>query len=312
MKIVVSFVLLIGALFLLEWIYTFGYLHNQNIKLPRIKRPVNADVLFLGPCEPHWGISPEMLQKNTGVRIYNLALNNSDFADNYLHLHLYLKSNKPPEFVFLYLTPASFDKHTNTFNSYRFAPYLNDPLVDPVVSDVDPDYYRWSKLPFMKYAYYNNEVTFNVFQGYKHFFAGRNNAYYEDGYEPPAEFARDVTDGKLVISQKPVIYTFDKKRAEYLVKIIRLAQSVGSEVVLYESPVYEPYLELELNRPEIENRIHEISKQESVRFVQFRDLSIAKDPANFNAPRNFNRRGVVLFSDTLERYLNAIRQHTNN
>jgi hypothetical protein len=306
LKLVVAVLSLVLLLVLLERVYYFGLIHNQNIKLTRVQRPINADILFLGPCEPHWGVSPGLLHKLVDAKIYNLALNNSDFADNYLHLHLYLKTNKAPAFVFLYVTPASFDLNTNTFNSFRFAPYLNDPLVDSVVTECDPDYRRWAVLPFMKYAYYNGEVTFNVLQGYKHFFAGRSHAYYEDGYEPPAEQSQNVRNGQLIFRNHSVKYIWSTEREKYLRKIIRLGKSVGAQVILYESPVYKQYLKSEGNRGELKQRVRDVAEQEKISFVQFKDLPFTGDASMFNAPRNLNRKGVVLFADTFGRYLHVM------
>jgi len=247
------------------------------------------------------------------ANMYNLALANSDFADNYLHLYLYLKKNKPPRLMFLYVTPASFDVRTNVFNSFRFAPYLEDPKVDSVVADMDQEYERWAIIPFMRYAYYNSECTFNVVQGFKHYFSGRREAYYQDGYEPPAENAVNVKDGQLVISPNDTItYKWSLTRERYLRKIIRLAKNSGAEIQLVELPVYRPSLQLEKNRFEIEKRISELAKGENCRFVQFQDLSLATNPSNFNAPRNLNRKGVVLFADTFGKYVQQVYKITGN
>ena len=95
-------------------------------------------------------------------------------------------------------------------------------------------------------------------------------------------------------------------------KTIRLARSAGSKVILFELPVYEKVLELEINRVEFEKRITKLAQQEKVTFVQFKGLAIAKDSSNFNAPRNFNRQGVVLFADTFGKYVKKVFENTRN
>jgi hypothetical protein len=294
-----------ASLALLEKVYDFGLKHNQNLKMTSVQdSPKNATLLIHGPCEPLWMLSPELLDKKTGVSSYNLALSHSDFADNYLHLYFYLKYNRAPKYLLLYITPESLDKNYNTFNSYRFAPYLNDSLVKQVVKENDPDYYKWSCIPFMKYAYYSNKINFNVLQGYKHYFTGRTNAHYPDGFEPPTtrvwgnhaeEFAK--------LYKNNTVFNWDNLREKYLSKTIDLAKQNNIQVYLYESPVLKVALELQANREEMIKRIKDLAKKNEVPFIQFENLKIAEDVKYFVSTLNFNMEGVRLFNDTLSKFI---------
>ena len=77
-------ILLVG----LERFYDFALRHNCNIKIAYVqKEKINADILIHGPCEPLWMISPDELDRITGLKSYNLTLTHSDCADNYLHVY---------------------------------------------------------------------------------------------------------------------------------------------------------------------------------------------------------------------------------
>jgi len=168
LKILVSLVVIWFVLVGLSKLYDFALLHNTNIKAAYVqKTKIEADILIHGPCEPLWMISPKTLDKQTGLRSYNLSSSHSDFADNYLHLYFYLKNNKAPKYLFLYATPESMDPKYNTFNTYRFAAFVDDPVVDSVIKENDPAYYQWTKIPFMKYAYYSNKINFDALTGLK-------------------------------------------------------------------------------------------------------------------------------------------------
>jgi hypothetical protein len=304
-KILFIFISLWFSLLLLEKVYDFGLKNNQNLKMAGVKNvPPCAELLIHGPCEPLWMISPALLDKETGITSYNLALSHSDFADNYLHLYYYLKYSKAPKYLLLYITPESLDKHYNTFNSYRFAPYLSDPLVNEVVKENDPAYFKWTWIPFMKYAYYNNRFNFDVLQGYKHYFNKRKNAYYPDGFEPPTKRAWGNHAAEFAaLYKKNTVFKTDSLREKYLIKTIRLAKSKNISVYLYESPVLYEALAYQLNRAEMISRIKTIAAQEQVHFVQFEDLAMAMEKKYFVSTLNFNIDGVKLFNDTLAKYI---------
>ncbi len=303
--IVVSFFILVGALVGLEKFCDFGLRHNRNLKIVAANSSTGKSSLVVhGPCEPLWMISPAQIDSITGRTSYNLALSHSDFADNYLHLYEYLNHHPAPGLMLLYVTPESMDKHFNAFHAYRFAPYLGDPEVKAVVKENDPGYSRWIRVPFMKYAYYNRNVVFNVIQGYKHYFSGRQQAYYPDGFEAPAKRVWGNHEGEFVMLYKDTVkFRWDRLRAKYLVKTIRLAKQHGTKVILYESPVLEASISFQQNRNEILKRIDSLADAEGVEYVRFEGLEMAKHRRYFISTLNFNMAGLRLFNDTLAKYL---------
>ena len=298
---------LLLTFFLLDRLYTFGLLHNQNLKLTNTAlHPPDAELLVHGPCEPLWIVSPALIGKHTGTSSYNLALSHSDFADNFLHLYLYLKNNRPPRYLFLYVTPESFDKRFNVFNSYRFAPYLGDPVVREVIAENDPAYAGWAPIPFMRYAYYGKRITFSVIQGLKHYFQDRTTAYYPDGFEPPARRVwGNHQDSFSELYDRDVVFVKDSLREKYLARTIRLAKEHGTEVYLYESPVLSEAIPFQRNRTEMIALIKETAAREKVRFVQFSDLPMSRRRELFNSALTLNMKGVVIFNDTLGRFIKA-------
>jgi len=304
-KVITVLFALWGSLMILETVYDFGLMHNQNIKLSAISNsPPSVPLLIHGPCEPLWMISPALLDPHTGITSYNLALSHSDFADNYLHLYLYLKHNKAPRYLLLYVTPESLDRSFNTFNSYRFAPYLSDSVVRATVKENDPDYFRWCSFPFMKYAYYNNKFSFDVLQGFKHYLTGRTKAYYPDGFEPPAKRAWGNHAGDFAdLYHNASIFIWDTLREKYLVKTLQLAKSRGIKVYLYESPVLFESLASQLNRDQVIAKIRLLAQEQSVSFIQFDQLPMAKQKEYFVSTLNFNMAGVKIFNDTLGKYI---------
>jgi hypothetical protein len=306
---VIKILLVLTALVLLLWAleraFDFGLLHNQNLKMTNVTaEPVNAKILVHGPCEPLWMIAPAILDSVTKIKSYNLALSHSDFADNYLHLRRYLQTNQPPDLLLLYVTPESMDRRFNVFNSYRFAPYLSDAEVSAVVKENDSRYYRWTWIPFMKYAYYNQKIEFEALQGFKHYFIKRTKAYYPDGFEPPAKRVWGNHQGRFSkLYEDSIIFIWDPLREKYLRKCIDLALQYRIKVLLYESPVLEEALAFQANRPKIISHIDEIAAEYKIPYVRFENLAIARDRKYFISTLNFNMEGLRIFNDTLGKFL---------
>lgn len=305
LKITITIVLVICSLFVLDTFYFTGLKANKNTKADFVSTSkIDADILIHGPCEPLWMVNPAQLDSLTGFHSYNLALSHSDFADNYLHLYLYLKNNKAPKLLLLYVTPESLDKNFNTFNSYRFAQYLNDDTIYQVIKECDANYYKSSWVPFLQYAYYNRLITFNAIQGYKHKSQNKQNPFFKNGFEPPAKIAWDnhLEDMKL---QYPNGYLFsvDSLRVKYLNKTIDLVKAAGCKVILYESPVLTESLASLKNRESTILFIKNLAEKKKVEYVLFEDSTLSSSRNNYISSLNLNEKGLRIFNDSLAIYI---------
>jgi hypothetical protein len=309
-KIGLLLLLIVITLFALQKLYDHALRHNVNLKLSSVALdPPKAEILFMGPCEAEWNISPALLDPLTSKRSYNLGLTHSDFADNLLHLHQYLKFNPPPEYIFIYVTPESFDPSCNGFNTYRFAPYMQDTLMKRVVAEFDPHYYKWTVLPFLRYAYYNSQFSYEVAQGLKHLASDRKHAYYGDGFVPPAKNVFRDSSGTIVSLYKHnVVYKWEPRRERYLRQLIKLGKKAGSQVLLYESPQYAGTLKFQPNRSELLEKIKGLAEEEKVTFINFENISWAQDVNNFNAVRNFSMPGVIAFNEILAAFIRNLNR----
>lgn len=306
--ILLSFFIVLLVLCALDGLYTKGLLHNKNVKTSFVNSDsTNYDLLIHGPCEPLWMIDPHVIDSITGLHSYNLSLSHSDFADNYLHLHIYLKHHPAPRYLFLYVTPESMDEQFNTFNSYRFAPFIGDPVVDSTLKENDPAYFRWTILPFMRYAYYNKQLNFPVLQGWKHWITHKDLPYFPTGYEPPVQVKWDNHLEKFnALYPSGYHFSWSSKRESSLRKLIQLAKYHQIKIYLYESPVLKEAILNLPNRKEAVDRIRLLAHEFGIEYVQFEGLKMAESREFFMSPLNTNLKGSAIVNDTLGRF---IQQH---
>lgn len=332
-KILWSILIVVVLLFALDGTFSFFIQENRNIKLSNVsKGRLDYDILFHGPCEPLFTIDASRIDSMIGTNSYNYALRHTDFADNYLHLYLYLKKNKAPKQVYLYVTPESFDVRFNSFHSYRFAPYLDDSIVAKVVEEMDPNYYQKTWFPFMRFAYYNSYKTFDAIQGVKHYWKEKKDPYFkdgfiahpdnqyfsrEDGYIAPEHLVyaanydvSEISDSSLYyeLYENRQTFEWDTLRVNYLEKIFELCSQKEVELILYESPPYQGAIDDQPNRDEFLARTDSLAKKYNSKYIVMDNLKLSEDKSNFVCPLILSIKGtspfLKAFSDTVKTNLN--------
>lgn len=292
-----------------------------------MKGEMDNNILFHGPCEPLFTIDASYLDSLVGIKSYNYALRHTDFADNYLHLYLYLKANSAPKQVYLYVTPESFDKRFNSFHTYRFAPYISDDTVTAVIKEMDPSYSKYMNFPLMRFSFYNSYKTFDAIQGLKHYFKGKSDPYFKDGFiaHPDNQFHQrpdgyiapehlvyaanyDVTqlsDSSLFyeLYDERQLFTWDQQRERYLRKIFQLCKSRGIELLLYESPPYAQSVKDQPNRSAFIAKTKSIAAEYGSKYIVMDQLEIGQEKTNFVCPLILSIKGtkpfLKIFSDTI-------------
>ena len=271
-QIIIALALIYLTLLASDKMYCFLLNNNLYIKQTYIqKRKIDADIIILGNCVPYTTLNPSIFEKITKLKTYNLAEYHSNITDNYLSYYIYLKKNKSPQKLIIYTSPETFDPSFNTFNTYRFAHLLKDSKVCEIVKNTDPNYYKMSFIPFLKYGYYNNHIHFNALQGAKHFLTQRKNIQFKNGYLP----LNERTGFKLAY---PIGHKFiwDKMEEKQLIILINLAKSKGTEVILYESPIFIEKTNYQPNRSKILKKIEAIANRTNVEFIKFDSSNLSK------------------------------------
>ncbi|MCX6182835.1 MAG: hypothetical protein NT150_13005 [Bacteroidetes bacterium] len=316
-KALISFIIIVAFAFALDRLFQFGLSHNINLKATHVSRgELLTEVLVDGPCEPLFTMDPAYLQLKTGKSFYNLSLNHSDFADNYLHLHLYLKNNPAPKYLFLFATPESFDTRFNTFHPYRFAAFLSDSTVEAVVAEHDKEYVTWMKVPLLRYTYFGNQLTFPAIQGVKHWLTNKKEPYFKNGHQAhpssrslanPLHFVQLDEYGNKPEDAENKSFVWDAKREKYFRLILQAAQDKGIKVVVYESPGYAGILTTQPNRLEMLQKIKNISAEYGNPYWVFAQLPLAVEKSNFICPLIMNSAASKDFMDTLSLRINKLR-----
>jgi hypothetical protein len=285
------------CLFGLQLLYQFGLEKNVNLKSTYIvNHHPDADALFLGPCEPLWMMDPAVFKTYTGKSAYNLSTVHANFAENEAMLRLYLMHNKAPEIIFLYVSTESVDGGFNVFNSYSFASYANLPWMKALIQEQDTAFSKVLDIPFMRFGFYNEYVSFNALQGLKHALSGKTTPYFPDGYVRPHGIAWDGLE--RFVQQYPSGKTFQWNASEikHLRQIVQLAKHYHCQMVLYESPMLNEIKPYVLNREEIKQKITKFATENNLSYWVFDTLHMSDSRKYFFSILNTNDQGSAIFN----------------
>lgn len=304
-KILISLIFIGVFLFSLEKVYDFLLQENLNLKASYItKGKVNVDLLIEGNCTTYSTISPKILEEETKLSAYNLAQHNAGFTENYLNLYLYLKNNKAPKYLLLFVSPESFDDRYNFFTSYRFSHLMNDKVVSEIIKETDPNYYKWTMIPFFKYSYYSDEIHFNALQGFKHYYSNKHFPFLKKGNRPLEKVQTENTPFIQSYSTNPK-FIWSKTKEKYLIKIIQLAKKEKIKLIFFESPMYNEDLKNQTNRADFLEKTRQISNKYKIDYLVFDTLNMSKNKSNFYSTNTLNSASSDQFTRILSGYIRA-------
>ena len=133
---------------------------------------INAEIVFFGSSRTSLHINPEVIQRNTGLTAWNLAMDGSNFEQQEFTLEDYLLHNKIPKIIVFEADLVPLDLSLLRFKTELYLPYRNDSshtfnLFNP---SWDQSLYYW----FFSSSIYKQEIP-SVLQDYQNIFDDINN-----------------------------------------------------------------------------------------------------------------------------------------
>lgn len=310
-KILLILTILSALLMLFSAFMREGIIHNRNYKPGYIlSSSIDADIVYLGACEPEWGILPDTVKKYTGYTNFILAEFSADYAENFLAVRSYLTCQKKPRLAVIYATPESFDESiANGFNSYRFAHLNQDDTVRSVTRDFDPSFEKWSVLPFMRYSWYSSHTFFKGVLGWGDKLSGKKVTHDKAGsgvFPIPFEPGKDAV---RIHGAPAKDFQWSDRRARYFALLISFLKKRQIPVLVYESPLWEKGNDLRHNREEMIKKIDSIAAVYNVPFKKFENKAISSDSTNFFTITNLSNKATGWFSKELGVYMRDSLQY---
>ena len=194
-----------------------------------------VDYIILGASTALTGIDTKLLDSLTGLKGYNLAIDDTGLPNNYLMLEHFLNTGHRTKKIILVPTLSSIreEKSTLSDNDYRFLMYNKRDYVHKYYESLEnkdqfPVLSKTKYFPFLGISYYNVELFFpslvSVLKPKKH---NRFNEVGDYSY-PNKQFRSNKS-----LEKKQINFEND-----YLQKIATICKSQNIDLLVYFPPIY--------------------------------------------------------------------------
>jgi len=273
-----------------------------------------ADILIIGACEAEMMMSPKMFDSATGYKTYNLGEVGTRFADNYLFLHQYLKYQKHPKYVLLHISPESFYHVENKLlTTYKHEAFLSDSVVYDVGKELDPEYISFSKIPFLKYSFYNTFTLYKIIDAAGYSFLNKKYPPSIDGFSSP--LSSDTVNSPESLVYKVQHYQWSAIEEKYFKKIVSLCADNNIQLILYKLPTYKGYYDANAELRKYGDKIVQLASQYKLPYFTYDTSALTTDYKNFFLLSNnlLSLKAIPTFNNMLIQDLkdNVFKQKLN-
>ncbi|MBK8600077.1 MAG: hypothetical protein IPN80_05515 [Flavobacterium sp.] len=307
-KLLLVFLLFYGMLFLFQ---TFIDSKLQNSTSSTyldwnllMNGKINAPLVFLGNSRTEAHFDPEIIEKNTGIKSYNLGVAGSSLAIEQIRWNSYLVQNKPPKIVVqnidLY---ALTDKPIAEKNQYL--PYYHNAVLFHELQKIDNSVLYEKYVPMSKYRGYIVKL-YEELSGSK---SGKTPVIKKKGYQKHhSTWNSDFAKMKKEIGGKREKYSVSElnNQLSLLKKIIADCNRIHAKLILVWAPQY-----FELNAfqeptlREMKNKMKQIAlENKNVVFWDFTNNPLNFDKKYFYNSFHMNDVGVAQFCQQFSDSLN--------
>jgi hypothetical protein len=260
---------------------------------------VNADIIVTGSSRAVLHYNPDVLQRATGLSVFNLGRIGSRTNIHTGILRFYLHQNRPPRLLIENADFNSLSVVDRLYDIPQYTPYLYDSGLYQALRQRYPAIWMARYLPL--YGYVANDVEFEHYLGLKALFGIQPREDYQNGYvgrhrEWTQEFAH------LTATRRKFFAETNAEGIRDFEQFLSEARSRGIPTIVVLSPVYCEHLAMLVGRQQILASLASISRKYGADFWDFSDLApISGDTRFFVDSMHMNDRGASAFSEVLGR-----------
>lgn len=291
----------LGLLYLADIIFT-NTLSNDplnKVAFARHFKNETFDFAFLGNSRVLVMSRTEELQKLTGKRGINLALDGSNIMHQYLILSNFLDKNQVKD-VYMNIDPWGLQFGLdNPSRIWCFMPFINDPIVSSELANIFGKYEvtLWRLFPFQRYSYFNSRLgPFSLINSKISFIPTPFNSCGDYSH-----IAEEIIPKKPVLDDVKLNILVKKANVRFLIKILKLCHLKGVQLHLYTAPVIISYYRNHTNIDSVLNSvILPTANMFNVNYTNFCLETLCSDSTNFYDHHHLNKRGVEKFTPLLK------------
>ncbi len=300
LKTTLFLAILICMLSVLDFVVTEGLRKTEdaefNVWNEIINGKTESDLIINGSSRAWLHISPEILENELGMSVYNLGLDGFHFYMQDARYQLHLKYNDPPKVVIQTLSIFSLQKREGLYQAEQFFPYMNELDLTSAMKSYEGlnvlDYY----IPFLRYVRSREVMVkgINEFFDQTHYTNVKYNGYmgqylmWDGSFD---SFATQYKDG--------IVQEIDQQSVDLFETYIQECLDAGTILVLVYPPEYYEVQGLYTNRNEIMKLYQDLAEKYQILFLDYSDHEICYEKEYFYNSQHLNHVGAEKFSKIL-------------
>lgn len=175
----------ITSLYLLDFIYTYGYHHGTpRNKISHLMQSENdtIDYIFIGSSRVDNTVNADIISSITGNSAINLGFQGAKTDDYLIILKLLKDRSIHSKQIFIQVDYVyNIDGNSEILKS-EFMPYINNKVISAVIKERDPEYFQLKYIPFYRYLKYDYKIGFREF--FNSISGKKNRIDLKNGYFP--------------------------------------------------------------------------------------------------------------------------------
>ncbi len=281
---------------------TYNYTYGDWNRI--FKGQIDADIVILGSSRAFVQYNPQIIEKITGLKCYNLGLDGAGTTIQMAKWKAYLKYNKHPKFVIQDIDLLSFGemKGNEIPNKEQFLPYLESSSVYNVLRTISPNIVFEKHIPLIKYCGFNKQVV-------SAFIA---DSIVSDGKTKGFQVQDKLWDDKMLdylkTNKKKV--TKEKKLLDLgfnnLISLALDCSENGIQLFLVHSPLFYEGQKVLGQQESFIVKISDFAKEYKITFWDFTEGEINYKTDYFYNATHLNKFGSDLFTKQISYKLNSI------
>jgi len=263
---------------------------------------LNADILIMGNSRALCSYSPAIMEKETGMRTWNIGVSGQPFGISYFRYQLYAQHNRLPKLLIINIDNNELEMIANGFGREEYYPYFSDSTVRSYLGIYG---FTWKDFYIPMYKYFGDykligyglmsSVGFYPFPPQQHY-----HGFYNCDLSFDGETLRNVIrDNKLDSA------CYEEKAILLLDQFLEELNRQRVEVIFCYAPQYqELYQRLQLS--DCMNVYRQLGEQYNIPILDYSSVFWANDSSYFYNANHVNLLGSELFSTQLAHDIDSL------
>ena len=293
--------LLIAGAFLLQRIVDRGlkkmndHTATQTSIAQLLSDTLNADILIMGNSRALCSYNPAIMEKETGMKTWNIGVSGQPFGISYLRYQLYIQHNQPPKLVIINIDNNELEMIENGFGREEYYPYFSDSTVR---SYLDLYGFTWKEIYIPMYKYFGDYKLIGYgLMASAGIYPFAPQQHYHGFYNCDLPF-----DGKTlreVLSKNRLDpASCEQEAIQLLDRFIAELTRQGIKVLFCYAPQYQELYQ-RLQWSDCMEAYHQLSERYHIPILDYSSVSWANDSSYFYNANHINLLGSELFSAQL-------------